>query len=181
MQKKAIVTGGLGFIGSNLIKLLLKNNFFEQGSDIFKQVKGTAIGTKFAPQYAIVYLGEFEDTALEGYGLKPWVWWRYIDDIFTIWEHGEEEFLKFMEYLNSLDPNIKFTFKYSRECIEFLDVLVKRDGDALSTDLYCKETDAHQFLHFDSCHPYHTKKGILLAKLFEFDGFVRIMTALKRG
>ena len=28
MQKKAIVTGGLGFIGSNLIKLLLKKNFF---------------------------------------------------------------------------------------------------------------------------------------------------------
>ena len=28
MQKKAIVTGGLGFIGNNLIKLLLKNSFF---------------------------------------------------------------------------------------------------------------------------------------------------------
>jgi len=28
MQKKAIVTGGLGFIGCNLIKLLLKSNFF---------------------------------------------------------------------------------------------------------------------------------------------------------
>ena len=26
--KKAVVTGGLGFIGSNLIKLLLKKNFF---------------------------------------------------------------------------------------------------------------------------------------------------------
>ena len=23
-----------------------------------------------------------------------------------------------------------------------------------------KETDSHQFLHFSSCHPYHTKKGI---------------------
>ena len=28
MQKKAVVTGGLGFIGSNLIKLLLRNDFF---------------------------------------------------------------------------------------------------------------------------------------------------------
>ena len=28
MQKKAVVTGGLGFIGSNLIELLIKKNFF---------------------------------------------------------------------------------------------------------------------------------------------------------
>ena len=65
-----------------------------------------------------------------------------------------------MEYLNSIDPNIKFTFKYSKDCIEFLDVLVISDGHVLSTDLFYKETDSHQFLHFNSCHPYHTKKGI---------------------
>ena len=29
MQTKAIVTGGLGFIGSNLIKLLLKSNLIK--------------------------------------------------------------------------------------------------------------------------------------------------------
>ena len=28
MQKKAVVTGGLGFIGSNLIELLVKKKFF---------------------------------------------------------------------------------------------------------------------------------------------------------
>ena len=134
-----------------------------------------------------MYLGKFEEDALEGYELKPWVWWRFIDDIFTIWEHGEEEFLKFMEYLNSIDPNIQFTFKYSRECVEFLDVLVKRDGDKLSTDLYVKETDSHQFLHFDSCHPYHTKKGIPYGQALrirricsDYDCFKSRVTDLKR-
>ena len=144
----------------DLAEIVLKNNFFEFGSDTFVQRKGTAIGTKFAPPYAIVYLGKFEEEALEGYHLKPWIWNRFLDDIFLIWEHGETEFLKFMEYLNSIHPNIKFTYKISTECVEFLDVLVRRDGDTLSTDLYVKDTDTHQFLHFDSCHPFHTKRGI---------------------
>ena len=105
-------------------------------------------------------MGKFEKQAIEGYELKPWFWKRFIDDIFLIWEHGESEFIKFMEYLNSINPNIQFTYKYSSECIEFLDVLVKREGQSLTTDLFVKETDAHQFLHFDSCHPFHTKRAI---------------------
>ena len=144
----------------DLAEIVLKNNYFEHMSDVYRQIKGTAIGTKFAPQYAILYMGAFEEGAINAYEFKPWVWWRYIDDIFLIWQHGEEEFLKFMAYLNSIDPNIKFTYKYSEQCIEFLDVLVKREGSTLSTDLFVKETDAHQFLHFDSCHPFHTKKAI---------------------
>ena len=30
----------------------------------------------------------------------------------------------------------------------------------LTTDLYIKPTDTHQYLHKDSCHPGHCKKGI---------------------
>ena len=144
----------------DLAEIVLKNNFFEHLSRVYGQMQGTAIGTKFAPQYAILFMGQFEEAAINGHALKPWVWWRYIDDIFLIWEHGEDEFRQFMEYLNSIDANIQFTHKCSNECIEFLDVLVKKDGNVLSTDLYVKETDSHQFLHFDSCHPYHTKKAI---------------------
>ena len=28
------------------------------------------------------------------------------------------------------------------------------------TDLFCKPTDTHQYLHKKSCHPWHTKKAI---------------------
>ena len=68
--------------------------------------------------------------------------------------------MDFITYLNSIDPSIQFTYKYSRDSIEFLDVLVIKEENSISTDLFVKETDSHQFLHFSSCHPFHTKKGI---------------------
>ena len=92
--------------------------------------------------------------------LEPWLWWRYIDDIFLVWEHGDESLIEFIGYLNELHPSIKFTHKYSRESIEFLDVLVIKDGTGLKTDFFVKETDTHQYLDFSSCHTFHTKKGI---------------------
>ena len=32
------------------------------------------------------------------------------------------------------------------------------------TDLYCKVTDCHQYLHYDSCHPNHIKRLSLHSK-----------------
>ena len=105
-------------------------------------------------------MGDFEENALNGYNLKPSAWLRYIDDIFLLWEHGEEELIKFIDYLNAIHPTIKFTFSYSRTSIDFLDVRVSKDGTGLKTDLFIKPTDTHQYLHHKSCHPYHTKRGI---------------------
>ena len=33
-------------------------------------------------------------------------------------------------------------------------------GNSITTDLYIKETDTHQYLHANSCHTHHTKKSI---------------------
>ena len=63
-----------------LAELVLKNNYFTHNDKTFKQIQGTAIGTKFAPPYAILALAEFEEGALGNYQLKPWVWWRFIDE-----------------------------------------------------------------------------------------------------
>ena len=147
---------------TELAKLALKNNFFEHNLRIFKQEQGTAIGAKFAPSYAIVVLDDFEKDAIDGFHLKPWVWWRYIDDVFFIWDHDEESLKEFLAYLNTLHPNIKFDSpaQYSSDTLNFLDVTVSRVGDRLKTDLYSKATDTHQFLEFSSCHPFHTKRSI---------------------
>ena len=75
----------------DLAEFVLKNNFFTHNDQIFKQIRGTAMGTFFAPSYAILALAELEEEAISKYKLQPWVWWRFIDDIFTIWQHGRME------------------------------------------------------------------------------------------
>ena len=89
--------------------------------------------------------------------LKPLVWWRYIDDIFMLWEHGEEELKKFLETLNYYHPTTKFPVEYSRAKINFLDVTVMKNDNQLVTDLYVKPTNEHQYLYASSCHVFHCK------------------------
>ena len=104
--------------------------------------------------------------------LKPLVWWRYIDDIFMVWEHGKEELKKFLETLNCYHPTIKFTTEYSRAKINFLDVTVMKKGNQLVTDLYVKPTDTHQYLHASSYHVSHWKKLIQNTKPYVLTEFV---------
>ena len=42
--------------------------------------------------------------------LKPFLWLRYIDDIFFIWTHGEEKLTRFFNLLNNLHSTLKFTY-----------------------------------------------------------------------
>ena len=79
-EEKPISTNSL----LELTECVLKNNIFEHNESYFKQIQGTAIGTKMAPPYAILFMSELEETFLASSPLKPFVWWRYIDDIFMI-------------------------------------------------------------------------------------------------
>ena len=45
--------------------------------------------------------------------------------------------------------------------IKFFDVAVSLIGGKVTTDLYVKLTDNHQYLHSFSSHPYHYQKGVL--------------------
>ena len=141
-----------------MARFVLKNNYFEFDSMIKQQVSGTAIGTKFAPPYECIFMDMLETEFLEKEHLKPWVWLRYIDDIFFAWTHVEDELYKFLERLNTFHINLKFTSEWSIEEIIFLNVTVKLNSNQFVTDLYCKPPDSHQYLHYNSCHLEQLKK-----------------------
>ena len=48
---------------------------------MLKQKRGTAIGTKFAPLYSILFMAELEEEIIKESEYKPYFWWRYNDDI----------------------------------------------------------------------------------------------------
>ena len=50
---------------AELAEIVLKNNIFEFDEKTFKQKRGTAIGTKFAPPYAILYMADLQEKLLE--------------------------------------------------------------------------------------------------------------------
>ncbi|XP_057296197.1 uncharacterized protein LOC130625148 [Hydractinia symbiolongicarpus] len=153
----------------DLAECVLQNNVFEHNNRFFRQLQGTAIGTKMAPSYANIFMSDLEEQFLESSMLKPLVWWRYIDDIFMLWQHGEDKLIKFLELLNSCHPTIKFTHSFSRDSVNFLDVKVIRKDNHLITDLYVKPTDTHQYLQASSCHVPHSIRGIAYSQALQLN------------
>ena len=117
-------------------KIVLKNNIFEFDEKSFKQMRGTAIGLKFAPPNAIFFMTDLEEKILNAFDEKPIIWWRYIDNIFFIWEHEEESLEKFLNKLNNFHSTIKCTAEYLKETINFLDVNIRLVGRGEAHDRF---------------------------------------------
>ena len=123
---------------TELAEVFLKKNIFEFDEKTFKQKRTIVIGTKLASPYAFLFMADFEEKMLESFEKKPMIWWRYIDDILFIWEHGEESLKVFIEQVNMFHFTIKFTAEYSKEEVNFLDVNIKLIDEELKTDLFVK-------------------------------------------
>ena len=96
--------------------------------------------------------------------LQPFIWLRYIDDTFFIWTHGKAELKRFLEKLNQFLPNLQFTYESSQKKVALLDLNVSLENGCITTDLYTKSTDCHQYLHCSSAHPDHLKNSIIYSQ-----------------
>ena len=143
-----------------MAEFVLKNNFFEFNDEVKRQKSGTAIGTKFAPPYACIFMDEVETEFLKSEELQPCLWLRYIDDIFFIWTHGEEKPTQFFYEFNNFYFYLKFTYEISSGSVNFLYLNVSLRNGAIHTDLYIKPTNSHHYLYYQYSHPLHIKTSI---------------------
>lgn len=157
-----------------LLELSLTKNDFEFDNKVYLQVHGTAMGKKFAPAYANIYMAGWEQTVFPKCPKLPLIYLRYLDDIFGIWSHSKSDFMEFISILNSHHSTITVKFDLQLEKLAFLDTqvfLVKNQTEEweLGTRVFFKPTDTHALLHKDSYHPRHTFRGIVKSQLIRFN------------
>lgn len=152
----------------SLLEICLKHNDFFFDNKYFLQIMGTAMGKRFAPALANIYLLEFDRAAMNDFKIKPELFFRFLDDVFFIWLGSEKELKDFENFLNTLIPDIHIEFEYSKTSINFLDTTIFTEKGQLKHTVYCKPTDTHQLLHRNSYHPPHTFNGILKSQLIRY-------------
>ena len=69
-----------------------------------------------------------------------------------------------MEKFNNFTPNLRFMYESSEKSISFLDLIITTSERKLKTTLHIKSTDHHQYLHYASSHPEHTKRSVVFSQ-----------------
>ena len=122
-------------------------------NEIYNQIKGTALGTIFAPTYATLSMVYFETkfysvcTFTYGEVLAEYIkenWNPFLDDCYIVLRNSQISPKELLLTLNSINPSIQYTMEYIQDQIPFLDILIKRNENGIWMDLYHKPADTHR-------------------------------------
>ena len=137
--------------------LILKENSLEFNEKHFVQTRVMGVA------FSVIFMADLEKRLLAASPLKPFVWKRFIIDIFSLWNIPMEEVSIFVNFANLFHPSIKFTCEMSSKHAVFLDTEVFKESrlsplGILNLQTPFKHTETFQYIHFSSCHPCNTKR-----------------------
>lgn len=153
-----------------LFEFVLSCNVFCFAGQTYRQVKGTAMGTRMAPTYANVFMAKVEEDFLKDQQIKPAFYRRYIDDILMVWTGSKQDLDKLLNKLNSFHQDLKFTYNISEDTVTYLDVDIYKgqhfqQTGRLDYKTHFKQTNKLQYLHYNSAHPSCVKRGLVKGEL----------------
>ncbi len=151
------------------MKIVLENNIFKYNGNKYHQRKGVAMGTQMAPSYAILVVGFLEENLytrlrhLIPANIVIYIkenFRRFMDDCFIIWPNEFPSIQLFNTELNNMHPEIKYECTEGKNTINFLDLLVYKNGQNICTTIYSKPSANDSLTHFYSNLPKHVVKHI---------------------
>ena len=147
----------------HLLETAVKNVPFRFMNRTFIQVDGVAMGSPLRPLLADIFMAELEKKLNRLSTNKPIVWYRYVDDIFCIF-NKTQNIGYVLSSINKRYPNISFTKKTEiSNSLAFLDVLITRNNnnDRYETSLHRKPTNTSLYLLYKSNQCRRYKIGLI--------------------
>ena len=141
-----------------MAEIILSNNYFKYAGKFYLQSQGTAMGSAFAPSYACLTMGLWEEKFIynsqnNAFLHKIALWRRYIDDVLLVWTGTKDELNAFLTYANSTTNYLSFTMEHDTNKIDFLDLTIFKGEDGkLETTIYRKPLSRNTLLKADSNH-----------------------------
>ena len=149
-----------------LLEFATKKSHFIFDVQYYDQVDGVAMGSPLGPVLANIFMCHFEEKWVLSNNSRPSVWFRYVDDTFTLFE-SKHAAIRFLQFLNNCHANIKFTVEFEENStIPFLDVLITRHSHTFSTSVYRKKTFAGLYTKWDSFTPRKYKINLIRTLTF---------------
>jgi hypothetical protein len=147
----------------DLFQHVLSSTYFLYQGKFYAPKEGVPMGSPLSPAIANLFMEDFEERALELAPLCPKLFFRCVDDTCIVWPHGLESLMQFLEHMNNVHPNIKFTMETENDNrLPFLDILIeRRAGRSLGHSVYRKPTHTDLFLSGRSHHHPAQKNGVL--------------------
>ena len=126
------------------------------------------MGSPLGPLIANVFVETYEEEWFSEYqGRGPTFYREYVDDIFYIFQDRGDALI-FLDYLNSVHRNIKFTAEGGHNgTLPFLEVLISHTTDVsnFQTTTYYKPTYTGLLLNFTSFALFSYKLGLVKTSL----------------
>ena len=98
---------------TELLDIILNNNVFHFNLDIFKQIKGLAMGGRVSGTLAILVMGKFEKATIRPLVSEKVLYRRYVDDI-NMTVPSKQRAQEILEIANRAHPDLKFRVRNPR-------------------------------------------------------------------
>ena len=145
----------------DLVELCLSDNVFQVNNEFYRQKFGLSMGNSLSPILACLFMEYFETELLPRIAPPNFIWFRYIDDVFSVWPDNLD-FDHFFSNLNNLHASIKFKYEWEEDNkLPFLDVLINKDYHDVKLSVYRKRTHSNAYIHYFSCHDITVKKSVI--------------------
>lgn len=172
-------------ISADILRLLdtvLRHNYFTFNNKIFKQTFGLAMRSPLSPLLAEVFMAQYEEVILSWVLASKHVnfWYRYVGDVIICFDGTTRQFDRFLNYINSVNPRIQFTFEMEMDNrLDYLDLTIIRSADRIEFDVFRKPSATDITLAHDSLHPPGHKAAAYYALLYRALTFPLTIKRLK--